>query len=826
MKYHDNTGIFLLIILILFFSILFVGCKGEGKIPDLTGEIDYNLLIITIDTLRADRLGCYGFENAETPNIDRLVNNGVMFKNCYSSVPLTLPSHCTIFTGREPVAHNVRNNGTYFLNNRENTLAEIFKRRHYCTHAVISSFVLMSKFGLNQGFDLYDDSLDFDKAANYIRTQIRADIVYAKFKNWLNKNNQKKFFSWIHFYDPHMPYDPPGDYKEKFKNDLYSGEIAYVDQYIGKIIKDLESKRIRDKTLIILTSDHGEAFGEHKEIGHGIFCYEESLKVPLIFNNPVTWKHKKVISHYVTLLDLMPTILQLFDIEIPPGVQGKSFAYMFGRKEDKEEKLKPYYFESMAGKDDMNWAPLTGIIMNQYKYISLPEPELYNLSNDPLEKQNLFKKKYRLAKKLDKELQQYILAYSESNISSKRKLTEMDRKKLESLGYLSSSSPKAGNIVDPKYGIDFINQLMLVKIEISRGNMIEAEKKLHQIISEYPELKTPNVYEYLNDIYLEKGDLKSAEDILKKGIAHFPGTLFLQLKLATLYDDLNRIDEAEKLCHQLLEQDPRYSRAYLILAKIYKKRGQIDRAANCYENAIKIEPLNVKLKVEYADALLTIGKKEAAQNVLTRLLENEVLIKNPTTLGIKTRIGFLLLKMGEYDRAVSLCLQMISHGHSTPEVLNQLGLAFFKKRDFKKAMESYNKALSLDEKNALTLSNLGTLYLTLFQATRDEAYHAKAIDHYKRAVDVDPKMNSAYNGLGAAYSFVRNRKMAIFYWEKAHKNDPDFINVYFNLGITYIEIGQKKKALNYLNQCKSKFYSRLSLRDQQQLDTLIAEASM
>jgi len=248
-----------------------------------------NVLIITLDTTRADHIGAYGCKSAQTPNIDRLAGEGTIFRNCYALIPMTLPSHCTLFTGRYPMAHNVRNNAKYFLNNSEFTLAEALHAKKYQTYAVIAAFVLLSKFGLQQGFDIYDDILNPHELAHNFKSEIPAQEVYEKFSGWLAKNSSQNFFAWVHFYDAHDPYNPPAAFAKRFANNplgRYDGEIAYVDMYVGKIIDDLRDRGLLEKTLLLIVGDHGEAFGEHQEHGHAIFCYEENLKVPLIFHYP------------------------------------------------------------------------------------------------------------------------------------------------------------------------------------------------------------------------------------------------------------------------------------------------------------------------------------------------------------------------------------------------------------------------------------------------------------------------------------------------------------------------------------------------------------
>ena len=248
-----------------------------------------NLLVVTLDTLRADRLGCTGDHLARTPAMDALAGGGILFQDCYTPIPLTLPAHCTLFTGRWPFALGVRNNAFYALDPSELTLAERLKADGYGTSALVASYVLKERFGLSQGFDAYDDRLGYEDRAGRLDAEIPADQVYRKFASWLAGlgGRNPPFFLWVHFFDPHKPYAPPPEYLKSAGGDAYRGEVAFMDFYVGRMIDDLRERKLLDSTLIVLVGDHGEAFGEHQENGHGIFCYEESVRVPLIFSNPV-----------------------------------------------------------------------------------------------------------------------------------------------------------------------------------------------------------------------------------------------------------------------------------------------------------------------------------------------------------------------------------------------------------------------------------------------------------------------------------------------------------------------------------------------------------
>jgi len=527
----------ILVLISICFTNTFSFFSNAAKIPGYKNS-DINVLLITLDTTRADFIGIYGHRDIKTPNIDRLGKKGVMFQNCYTPVPITLPAHCSIFTGKYPVGHNVRINGKYRLAKDEATLTWILKKKGYHTYACIASYVLMAKFGLNQGFDIYDDFLGGDKMHVNFKSEIPANFVYQKFKQWFQKNYTKKFFSWIHFFDPHKPYRPPAEYikkgSEKDKLKRYAGEIEFVDKYVGKIINDLKSAGVMNKTMVVIAGDHGEAFGEHQEYGHAIFCYEESLKVPLIFYNERIFGNH-LIKNRVSLVDIMPTILDLLNMEIPAEVQGNSFVPMLHG--DESESLRTFYFESMYGKEEMNWAPLTGIVADNYKYISLPQSELYNLKLDRYEKNNILKKEFKTAKEYDKKLRELILKYSNtaSAEKSRRKLSGTDIQQLKSLGYISafSSNNKGSAPIDPKQGILFDNKLKAIAEQIEEGGKLEPiEKELKELTSEKSRIRNPIAFTLLYKIYLQKKNLTSALKTLDEGLKIYPDYVQFRFFLA------------------------------------------------------------------------------------------------------------------------------------------------------------------------------------------------------------------------------------------------------------------------------------------------------
>jgi len=496
-----------------------------------------NVLLITLDTTRADRIGAYGYQKGSTPNLDAAAEKGITFENAFSQVPLTLPSHCSILTGTTIPYHKVRTNGNYFLPNEPDTLAEILKRENYTTSAFIASFTLDARFGLNQGFDVYNDEVtNFGDPIKSHKSERSAELVFKDFAQWFETNSDQPFFSWVHFYDPHIVYAPPEPYLSRFKENPYDGEIAYMDEYVGKIIALLKSKNILKNTLVVIVGDHGEAFGEHGEYGHQIFCYEENLRVPFIILGPRLPRQKRI-SPRVDVMDVMPTILEYLDIpqtDINHNIQGMSLMPLIKGKNKKDLIQRSFYFESKFSFDALGCAEIKGWVENDYKFFDLPKPELYHLKTDPNEKENMYLKKNLLAKKMKQKVQAYIKKYTTVGFSSERNLSETEKQRLESLGYLSSS-PMAGkkgessfnNLPDPK---DKIESWGLY----AKGSQLMQEKKNQEAIRVFlsaiesnPKFSWP--YARLAFLYTEGKEFSNAMKMFKDGIKQ--NSLDYRLKL-------------------------------------------------------------------------------------------------------------------------------------------------------------------------------------------------------------------------------------------------------------------------------------------------------
>lgn len=624
------------LIIALFFYFLYPKYKVKR-------ESSLNVLIITLDTLRADRVGCYGYSKAKTPNLDELAKKGVRFENTVCQAPLTLPSHTSLFTGLYPLYHQVRDNGSYYLDKRFKTLAEIFKEREYKTAAFIGAFPVDSRFGLDQGFDVYDDKFREEVKFKTFNSERKAEEVFLSFKEWFSKNFNYKFFIWIHYYDPHLPYDPPSPYKEQF-SDPYDGEVAYSDFYVGEIIDLLKEKNVFDETLIVIASDHGEGLGEHREIDHGIFLYNTTLKVPLIFHAAQNLPSNKIVSSQVRLIDICPTILDLLKIPISEEVQGES---LIPYVEGKEKRDLVSYMETVHPKEMFSWADLKGIMNGKMKFVDAPKPELYDLKKDPKEENNLFQKEKQIALKMKKELDNLIERFS-SKISSRRELSPKEEETLRALGYVGDSfkpGEKSSNLPDPKDKIEIWYTLQVARGFQRRGEYKKAEELYQKGIIMEPNCSLN--YLFLGGLYMRTNRTQEAYEVYKQGARTLPESIPLHDGMAKVSVQLNKYQEALRECEAMLALNNKYFNALVLAGFIYNRLGEKEKALDHLQKAASIEPENKPLLIDYAGILATSGRPEDAIEVYEKLK-----IEYPDDFKIFQYLGITYGNTGNLEKSI------------------------------------------------------------------------------------------------------------------------------------------------------------------------------
>ncbi|MDW7759026.1 MAG: sulfatase-like hydrolase/transferase [Acidobacteriota bacterium] len=585
--------------------------SGNGR--DVSRREGRNVLLVTLDTTRADRLGCYGYGGAETPNIDRLASGGVLFRNAYAPTPLTLPSHASIMTGLNPFRHGVHNNGTYVLTPDQTTLAEILKAKGYTTAAFTASFSVDSRFGLDQGFDVYDDDLEGGALFKQVHAERRAEEVFQVFSTWLDNQAAEPFFAWIHFFDPHLPYDPPPEYREKFPGRPYDGEIAYMDKFVGEAIDRLQAGNRLQNTLVVVAGDHGEAFGEKVEQGHGIFLYEMVVRVPLIFHSFDSLPEGKFVEAPAGLIDIMPTVLDLLKIETPGELCGQSLVPVINGKKVKPADL---YLETFYPRENWGWSELVGLVSGGWKYIQAPRPELYDLNSDPDEERNLLDAQGPRARELKARLEK-MLAASTGAGTGKRTMSPAEQERLRSLGYVQFSGGPADSYPDPKDRLQDLKRFQQATILEAEGRYEEAERIYRELIGESPDVAD----NYIN-LALAQGHQKKygdAAETLRQGLAAVPDSEILLVRLGHTYLVMQKLPDALEAMQKALALNASNFDALVVSALAHESRGEIVDALGFLQKALDIEPGNESLRLSYARNLGRSGRTDEAIRAFTAL---------------------------------------------------------------------------------------------------------------------------------------------------------------------------------------------------------------
>jgi arylsulfatase A-like enzyme/Tfp pilus assembly protein PilF len=558
------------------------------------------VVLITVDTLRADHVGCYGYKQIKTPNIDGLAADGARFDRAFAVVPVTLPSHTSILTGTYPMLSGMHDFSGNKLSPLQPTLASVLKQAGYQTGAVIAAAVLDSRFGLNHGFDFYYDHFDFSRLdeANLEEMERPGNIVGDVTLDWLAKNSQKKFFLWMHLYDPHFPYRPPEPYSREYASHPYDGEIAFADEQVGRLLRFLKDKGIYQNTIIVLCGDHGESLGEHGEKTHGFFIYNATMHVPLIIRLPEN-KSPRVVTDPVSLVDLMPTVLEALDVDIPSQVQGKSLLAALGshgehEAHDRGDKERVLYGETFLPRLHFNWSELRGSENTKYHFIDAPRPELYDLANDPGELHNLFSEKKAVSAEMRAKLLAMIRDYSAGKeLAEKTGLDPAMMERLKALGYAGFSGGtdptiSSRDLPDPKDRIVTFELISDAIADSQHGRYQEALEKLKEAVKTEPNSVPAHYLEGL-DYYRLKMFNESVEE-LQKTVQLSPDYALAFFNLGMAHAHAGQFDAAIETLQRALQLDSTNFEAAFNLGVAFIQKRQLEPAAAAFRQSIAINP--------------------------------------------------------------------------------------------------------------------------------------------------------------------------------------------------------------------------------------------
>jgi arylsulfatase A-like enzyme/tetratricopeptide (TPR) repeat protein len=588
-----------------------------------------NVLLISLDTTRADHLPAYGYAGVRTPNLDGLASRAVLFEQCSTPSPLTLPAHSSILTGTYPTFHGVRVNGNTALAEEQETLAEVMAQNGYATAAFIGAFVLDGRWGLDQGFTLYDDKFDLRKykQLDLGLVQRPANEIVDAALAWLEKEKNAPFFAWVHLYDPHLPYEPPEPYRTEYARGgfgLYDGEIAFMDAEIGRLLRWLETNGLDGRTSVVVVGDHGEALGDHGELAHGYFIYDSTVRVPFLLTTPVKRLNGARVKSQVSLVDVFPTVLDVAGLGAPARVQGRTvlpLAFDPRRTEDE----RPAYSESMTPSLLYGWSPLFALRTSGHKLIDAPRPELFDLAADPGEFVDIQNRQPRVALDLKRRLDALMVETGrDAPAPRSANLDKETVERLAALGYIGAPASKphpqriTQDLADPKDKLQVYEWVQQAGELLNLEKYGEAATALERALGADP--KIPQALLLLATCYTELGrkdEAKARLDLILKDDANNIQAL---ISLANILLAEGRKDDVKALCERALAVDERSTQAYALLGEIHMTSREHAQALPYLEKAVAIQPKLTQNSLNLAACYVGLKEYAKAEELLRSIL--------------------------------------------------------------------------------------------------------------------------------------------------------------------------------------------------------------
>ena len=677
-------------------ALLGAGCAG---LPGGTDPIrPLNVVVVTLDTLSARHLSQYGSNRIETPAFGRVAAEGVLFEQATATVPLTLPSHTSMFTGTYPMFHGVRDNGGYYVPEDSETLAEVLRDAGYRTGGFVAAFVVDSRWGLDQGFERYYDDFNFREFERISLDSVQrpGDEVMDAALAWMDEVKEERFFSWIHLYDPHWPYEAPEPWASRvsgYSEASYDAEVLFTDSLVGRLLDWLDESALADDTLLVLIGDHGESLGRHREGAHGFFIYDASMQVPFLLRAPYRQIGRGLrIPAQVRGIDLMPTVLGLVGVPVPEPVQGVSLAPL---ADGSESDLGLWaYSESLYPRNHYGWSPLRSLRNGLLHFIAAPRPELFEVLDDPGEATNLAPDRPGQVRQLEARLDQLVaeLGNEGAEEQAPETLDEDTRAQLAALGYLGGSSRVRVNedepLADPKDKIVLYNLLKAAGTDSSEDRVEDAMAKVRRVLAEDSGILEAHLI--LGNLFVKQEEWDGAIGAYREALSLDPEYKSAILGLADAYRLADRLDEAAAGYRRLLELDPNDNKAFYHLAEIHAAREECEAA------------------LEVLAGLEATGEERAPARNLK---------------------GQCLLSLGRLDEAEAELRLALEMDDLLSDAWFNLALLFEERGDGSRAIEAYETRLEMAPKDFRSHFNVAKLYGALGDQDRMEASFRAAIGH-------------------------------------------------------------------------------------------------
>ncbi len=790
---------------------------------------DASVVVVTLDTTRADRIGCYGSPAGLTPVLDGLAAQGIVFENAQSVAPVTLPAHSSIFTGLTPITHGVRNNGMFVLPDEVETLAEVFAAEGYATGAFVSAEVLTRRYGLDQGFDVYDD--DLSKSRRFGQTMVpsrRGGVTLEAATAWLDTvPAETPVFLWLHLYDPHAPYDPPPPFRSRFPGDPYGGEIAYADSVVGDLLAHLERTGRLSDTVFTVVGDHGEGLGEHGEQTHGFLLHQATIHVPWILRTPGMTRPSRV-AEPVSVVDLAPLVAALVGVENPNHDRSDGRLPFGVTSPD----ARAVYYEAMLPMFQYGWSELRGLRVGSWELQAGTRDELFDLRSDPRQLTDLADVETLELENLRSRLDEVVAGDDTLDTEVALELAPSEREALAALGYLATTAPPRRDPPDPRDLVSGHVHIERAQMQMAAGRYDEALAGIDAMLAQDPEniaaltLKgrvqmtmgdidlaertwrrcleidpaNSDVVAAICMLELQRGRYEESISLARLGrTTRSPFGIFDALEARAL-SALGRRGEAAELVESALAKNPDDPDLLSVRAMWRIEQGRLDEAEADLERAVQVSPFHQRSRRQLAGLLESAGRRQDAVAVYEEMLRIQ-----PEDGDTHYQLGALLLD-SDLDAALPHLEEAARLAPARPNFLTTLAVAYINAGRMVEAETALRRALTLTPDDPSVSNNLG---IVLVRGGRFD----EAVEVLNGLLAADPEFVAARNNLAIALAESGHLEDAEEQVRRALRRSPSYLDAWLTLAAILDRRGGFEEEYDALRRAYELAPERQDVRD-------------